>query len=72
MSVNENDRELQELLAAHELTQDDPCPRCGYDIYQHRLRSPACVRCLPPHGFHFYSDQLDAIHSWRQQRIREL
>jgi len=63
---------LQQLLVEHHLTQEDPCPRCSYDIYQHRLGSPSCVRCFPPRGFHVLSDHLYAMHPWKRQAVREL
>ena len=62
---------LEQLLREHELTQGTPCSRCGYDLYQHRLGSPSCLRCYPTRDYHTYAEQLDRLHPWKRQPIKE-
>jgi hypothetical protein len=52
-------------------TRDALSPRCGYDLYQHRLGSPSCLRCYPTRDYHTYAEQLDRLHPWKRQPIAE-
>jgi hypothetical protein len=44
------------------LWHDQPCQRCGCRLYYALNEHTACVRCLPPRGYHRYADLIDRLY----------
>ena len=49
-----------QILAS--LWTGQPCPQCGCKLYYALNEHSACVRCLPPRGYHRYADLIDELY----------